>query len=131
MLHVAYDAFSEKTCKLGEYLKDFDSNEKEIKKIIDDIPLYWVSPESEAFYKRFKKEKKNKDSVKELAVEMYSRMKELCDAFDKVVDARERIITNLCIRRPASLRRTEMRKYLRRKFFVFMRRFSAMIWIFL
>ncbi|MBO5610316.1 MAG: hypothetical protein K5865_04140 [Eubacterium sp.] len=88
MLHVAYDAFSEKTCKLGEYLKDFDSNEKEIKKIIDDIPLYWVSPESEAFYKRFKKEKKNKDSVKELAVEMYSRMKELCDAFDKVVDAR-------------------------------------------
>ena len=40
------------------------------------------------FYEEYLQCFENKDSVKELAVEMYSRMKELCDAFDKVVDAR-------------------------------------------
>ena len=55
MLDVKYDTFAENTEKLEKYLKDYDVSVREIKKIIDDIPVYWVSKESESYYNRFKK----------------------------------------------------------------------------
>ena len=88
MLDVMYDTFAENTEKLEKYLKDYDASVREIKKIIDDIPVYWVSKESESYYNRFKKVKNDKKALKELAAELSVRMRELSDAFKVVVDVR-------------------------------------------
>ena len=90
MLDITYETFASNTEKLELLIQDFDSNQKEIKNILENIPKYWVSPESEEYYNRYRRVKDNPAGLKELVFEVSTRMRELYDSLKVVVDAKLR-----------------------------------------